>query len=396
MIARFGRPKGSVRSYNFLQENESVSMTSLFSPLTFNRGPAMKNRFMLAPLTNQQSHEDGVCSDEEFKWLTKRAEGGFGLTMTCAAHVQAEGKGFPGQMGIFSDDHLPGLTRLAKAIKANDSVSIVQLYHGGMRAPKELIGMQPLSASDNEKWGARAMTTAEVEAMIEAFIRGAQRAEQAGFDGVELHGAHGYILAQFLSPEINQRTDKFGGSLANRQRLIFDILEGIRKGCGSNFMVGVRLSPERFGMKLPEVVQVADQLMREDLIEFLDMSMWDVFKMPEDGVSQGKTLLSHFTELDRKGCRLGVAGKLKTPAECQRAMDAGVDWVMLGRAAIVHHDYPKLLQANEKFMPLETPVSPEHLRAEGLSDTFIEYMKLWKGFVKDNDGVIDNELILNS
>lgn len=371
-------------------------MNSLFSPLSFKRGPAMKNRFMLAPLTNQQSHEDGICSEDEYRWLTKRAEGGFGLTMTCAAHVQAEGKGFPGQLGIFSDDHLPGLTRMAKTIKANDSVAIVQLYHGGMRSPKDVIGTQPLSASDNEKWGARAMTTAEVEAMVEAFIRGAERAQQAGFDGVELHGAHGYILAQFLSPDINHRSDRYGGSLANRQRLIFEIIEGIRKRCRPDFMIGVRLSPERFGMKLDEVVQVADKLMREELIEFLDMSMWDVFKMPEDGGTPGKTLLSYFTELDRKGCRLGVAGKLRTPAELQRAMDAGVDWVMLGRGAIIHHDYPNKLKANPAFMPLDLPVTSDHLRAEGLGETFIEYMKIWKGFVKDNDGFIDNELILNS
>ena len=371
-------------------------MTSLFSPLTFKRGPAMKNRFMLAPLTNQQSHEDGVCSEDEFIWLTKRAEGGFGLTMTCAAHVQAEGKGFPGQMGIFSDDHLPGLTRLAKTIKANNSIAVVQLYHGGMRAPKDIIGMQPLSASDNAKWGARAMTTAEVEAMIEAFICAAQRAEQAGFDGVELHGAHGYILAQFLSPEINQRTDRFGGSLENRSSLIFEIIDGIRSRCGKDFAIGVRLSPERFGMKLDEVVQVAARLLREDVIEYLDMSMWDVFKMPEDAGAQGKTLLSYFTELERKGVRLGVAGKLNTAADCQRALDAGCDWVMLGRAAILHHDYPKRLQADPNFTPVSLPVSAEHLRAEGLSNTFVEYMKIWKGFVKDNDGFIDNELILNS
>jgi 2,4-dienoyl-CoA reductase-like NADH-dependent reductase (Old Yellow Enzyme family) len=113
-------------------------MNSLFSPLTFKRGPAMNNRFMLAPLTNLQSHEDGTCSEDEYHWLTKRAEGGFGLTMTCAAHVQPEGKGFPGQLGIFSDDHLPGLTRLAAGIKAHDSVAIVQLYHGGMRSPSEV------------------------------------------------------------------------------------------------------------------------------------------------------------------------------------------------------------------------------------------------------------------
>lgn len=371
-------------------------MNSLFSPLTFNRGPAMKNRFMLAPLTNQQSHEDGICSDAEYNWLTKRAEGGFGLTMTCAAHVQAEGKGFPGQLGVFSDDHLPGLTRLAQTIKSNDSLAIVQLYHGGMRCPAEVIGMPPLCPSDNEKWGARAMTTAEVEGMIEAFIAAAERAEKAGFDGVELHGAHGYLLAQFLSAEINHRDDRFGGSLANRQRPILDIIKGIRERCGNDFMLGVRLSPERFGMQLDEVVNLAALLMRDELIEFLDMSMWDVFKMPEDGGAQGKSLLSNFTELDRKGVRLGVAGKLRTPAEMQRAIDEGADWVMLGRAAILHHDYPARLSADADFTPIALPVPPEHLATEGLSAPFIDYMKNWKGFVKGNDGIVDNDLILNS
>jgi len=386
----------TVYSDRSLPHNEKVSMNSLFSPLTFKRGPAMNNRFMLAPLTNLQSHEDGTCSEDEYHWLTKRAEGGFGLTMTCAAHVQPEGKGFPGQLGIFSDDHLPGLTRLAAGIKAHDSVAIVQLYHGGMRSPSEVIGMQPLCASDNEKWGARAMSTAEVDAMVEAFIVAAQRAEQAGFDGVELHGAHGYLLAQFLSAEINHRSDRYGGSLANRQRVVLDIIHGIRQRCGGDFMLGLRLSPERFGMNLQEVVQLADRLMSDELIEFLDMSMWDVFKMPEDGGAGGKSLLACFTELDRKSCRLGVAGKLRTPADVQRAMDLGVDWVMLGRAAILHHDFPHRLRANPDFMPVNLPASTGHLRAEGLSETFVEYMKSWKGFVQDNEGTIDDELILNS
>ena len=92
-------------------------MSNLLSPLTFSRGPALKNRFMLAPLTNTQSFEDGRLSDEEFRWLTMRAEGGFGLTMTCASHVQEIGKGFPGQLGVFSDDHLEGLKRLSSKLK---------------------------------------------------------------------------------------------------------------------------------------------------------------------------------------------------------------------------------------------------------------------------------------
>src|SRR5262249_53699004 len=106
-------------------------MTSLFEPLTLKRGPAWRNRFMLAPLTNTQSHADGVLSEDEFRWLTMRARGGFGLTMTCASHVQRQGQGFPGQLGVWDDRHLDGLTRLAAAIKAQGSHSVVQLHHAG-------------------------------------------------------------------------------------------------------------------------------------------------------------------------------------------------------------------------------------------------------------------------
>jgi 2,4-dienoyl-CoA reductase-like NADH-dependent reductase (Old Yellow Enzyme family) len=173
-------------------------------------------------------------------------------------------------------------------------------------------------------------------------------------------------------------------------------VDGIRDRCGDDFMIGVRLSPERFGMKLPEVVQTAERLMHDDRIEFLDMSMWDVFKMPEDDDMQGKNLLTCFTELDRNNVRLGVAGKLRNPDQMTRAMDEGVDWVMLGRAGILHHDYPNQLKSNHGFEPVEVPVSPEHLLSEGLSPTFVEYMKNWKGFVRGNDGVVDMDVILNS
>src|ERR1039457_4507459 len=113
-------------------------MTHLLDPLSFSHGPTMKNRFMLAPLTNQQSHADGRLSDEEYRWLTMRAEGGFGLTMTCASHVQAVGQGFPGQLGCFDDRHNAGLSRLADGIKRHRSVAMVQLHHGGRRSPADL------------------------------------------------------------------------------------------------------------------------------------------------------------------------------------------------------------------------------------------------------------------
>lgn len=358
-------------------------MSKLFEPLSFTRGPNMKNRFMLAPLTNSQSHDDGVLSDEEFKWLTMRAEGGFGLTMTCAAHVQAVGQGFPGQLGTFSDAHLPGLTRLAKGINDNDSVSICQLHHAGMRSPAELIGEAPVCPSEDEETGARALSTEEVEQLVRDFIAAAVRCEKAGFDGIEIHGAHGYILCQFLSSEINHRDDQYGGSLENRSRIISEIIDGIREQCRADFMIGVRLSPERFGMKLSEILQVAQRLMDEDKIDFLDMSLWDVFKEPVEEDMQEKDLLSWFTELNRGNVRLGVAGKITTPADAEKMMEAGVDWVMLGRAAILHHDYPNQYQHNPDFVPVKIPIAREHLFAEGLSDKFVTYMASWKGFVEE-------------
>src|SRR5580692_532637 len=257
-------------------------MTDLFDPISFTRGPSWKNRFMLAPLTNCQSHPDGRLSDEEFHWLTMRAKGGFGLVMTCAAHVQRIGNGFPGQLGVFSDDHLPGLTRLAAEIKAQGSVSSVQLHHAGIRSPEALIGEKPVGPSEDAETGARALSTAEVEALTEDFIDAAVRAERAGFDGVELHGAHGYILCAFISPETNRRTDRYGGSLENRARNVREIIAGVRARTRPNFQLGLRLSPERFGLKTGEQIALAGELLAEGALDYLDMSLWSTFKPPVD------------------------------------------------------------------------------------------------------------------
>jgi hypothetical protein len=133
---------------------------------------------MLAPLTNTQSHADGRLSEDEFRWLTMRAQGGFGLTMTCAAHVQRQGQGFPGQLGVWDDMHIDGLSRLATAIKAQGSHSIVQLHHAGMRSPKDLIGEAPLCPSDNAETGARGLSLDEVRRLRDDFIAAARRAER--------------------------------------------------------------------------------------------------------------------------------------------------------------------------------------------------------------------------
>ena len=241
-------------------------MKSLNDKLAFASGHQMKNRFMLAPLTNTQSHEDGVLSDDEYHWLTKRAEGGFGITMSCASHVQEIGKGFPGQLGIFDDKHIDGLKKLTTEIKKHESLAIAQLHHAGMRSPEELINTQPVCPSDDISTGARSLSFEEVLELRDDFIAAAVRAKKSGYQGVEIHGAHGYILSQFLSSEINRRQDEYGGSNENRSRIIFEIVEGIRKDCGKDFVLGVRLSPERFGLKLGEIKEVCEELIALSLI----------------------------------------------------------------------------------------------------------------------------------
>jgi 2,4-dienoyl-CoA reductase-like NADH-dependent reductase (Old Yellow Enzyme family) len=359
-------------------------MVTPLDSLSFAHGPSMPNRFMLAPLTNQQSHSDGTLSDDEHHWLTMRATGGFGLTMTCAAHVQAVGQGFRGQLGVFGDQHLDGLTRLASTLNATGTVSYMQLHHAGNRSPEALIGTQPVCPSDDPVTGARALTTAEVEQVVADFVAAAHRAEQAGFHGVELHGAHGYLICQFLSAELNQRTDRYGGSLDNRSRLLFDIVDGIRAECGPDLALAVRLSPERFGMQLPEIVEVFGRLVDGGKVDMIDMSLWDVNRVPTPDGPDARSLTEVFASLPRDGVRLGVAGKIHDPADVQRVLDQGVDIAILGRVGILHHDYPHRLAADPGFTPRRPPVASEVLLAEGLSPAFVDYMNTsFKGFVAD-------------
>ncbi len=358
-------------------------MTNLSHPLPLRRGAPMKNRFMLAPLTNQQSHADGTLSDAEFHWLTKRSEGGFALTMTCAAHVQKGGQAFEGQLGIWSDAHLPGLSRLAAAIRANGSLSAVQLHHGGRRSEPPLTGEPRLAPFDDAETGAAALTTAQVEQLRADFIAAAVRAERAGFDGVELHGAHGYMLCSFLDADNNHRTDGYGGSFEHRSRLLFEIVGGIRAATGPGFQLGVRISPERFGIRLAEARELARRLLAGGQLDYLDLSLWDVFKEPAEDGFAGTELIDHFVDLPRNGTALGVAGKITTAATAQRCLDRGADFVLIGRGAVLHHDFPRLATADPAFTARPLPVSPATLAAEGLSPAFITYMRNWKGFVSE-------------
>lgn len=356
-------------------------LDTIFQPISFKRGRAMPNRFMLAALTNMQSHADGTLSDDEYHWLTLRSKGGFGLTMTCAAAASPGGQAWPGQLGLFDDKHLAGMKRLADGIKAENSLAMAQLHHGGLRADAKLSGLDLVAPSDHPKSGARALSIDEVEALIEDFAQSARRCEEAGFDGVELHGAHSYLICQFLSPQYNRRDDVYGGSLDNRARFLRAIIDRTRAITSPQFTLGVRLSPERFGLQTAEMMTLAEDLMAEGALDFVDMSFWDCFKEPEEEAFKGKALIDWFAAIPRHGTLLGVSGKIRTPQDVAEAYNRGGDFIILGRAGIIHHDFPNQMMADPAFSPMPNPVPADHLRAEGLSETFVNYMRTWQGFV---------------
>ncbi|KAJ4264288.1 hypothetical protein NW762_005484 [Fusarium torreyae] len=357
-----------------------MSFDKLFRPLALQRGPPLRNKLLLAPLTNWQCNKDGTVTDHEIDWLTRCAAGGFSMVMTCAANIHEYGKAFPGQMGIYSDKHLEGLRKVADAIRSNGGISSVQLHHGGVRINPELGGTR-VGPSDIPEIGARGLSLHEVEALRDDFIAAAVRAQTAGFDGAEVHAAFGWIPMQFLSPMFNKRQDRYGGSFENRCRFLFEVVDGIRSACRPDFQIGLRISMERYGMSLAEMQQVAARALKEEQIDYLDFAVWDYQKVAQEEGFEGRTLLNVFTELPRSAVRLGASGKIMTAQQAVDTLDAGCDFVMLGKAAILCSDFPQKVEKDTQFRLPELPVTPAYLSEQGLSKNFIEYMRTWEGFV---------------
>ncbi|ROO87896.1 2,4-dienoyl-CoA reductase-like NADH-dependent reductase (Old Yellow Enzyme family) [Actinocorallia herbida] len=352
----------------------------LSSPLAFAHGPEWANRFAVAPLTTMQSHRDGTLSEDEYTWLVRRAEGGFGMVMTCSAHVSRAGQAFPGQLAAWDDRFLPGLARLAAGIAEAGSVSSLQIHHAGRRADSRLSGVPVIAPWDDPTKDARALTTAEVEQVVADYVAAAVRAEQAGFHGVEVHGAHGYLVCQFLSPR-NTRADRYGGPLENRKRMLLEILRGIRESTGSDFQLGLRLTPERNGIPLVEARTVAADVLDSGLLDYLDMSLWDAFKETYEEEHRGRLLIEHFTDLPRGGTRLGVAGKIGSASDAAWCLDKGADFVLIGAGAILHHDFPMAALADPEFR-LVQPKPREHFVAESVGPVFLNYLsENWDDYV---------------
>jgi 2,4-dienoyl-CoA reductase-like NADH-dependent reductase (Old Yellow Enzyme family) len=221
---------------------------AVWSPFRFNSGREMANRFAIAPLTTDSSHEDGTATEDELEFVRRRAAGGFGATISSAAYVEQDGRSWQG-IGAAHDGHLSSLQRLAEAMRAAGGLAILQIYDGGRIAKPELTGEQCLrapSAVASLRPGAktpRAMTADEVENLIASFRGAASLARKAGFDGVEIHGANHYAVHQFFSPRANHRVDHWGGTLSKRMNFPLAVAQAVRDALGPKLIAGFRVTP---------------------------------------------------------------------------------------------------------------------------------------------------------
>jgi 2,4-dienoyl-CoA reductase-like NADH-dependent reductase (Old Yellow Enzyme family) len=238
-------------------------------------GMELKNRIVRSATWTGMADERGRCTPQLIRFYKSLAEGGAGLIVTGHTYVEKSGQAGPRQLGIDGEEAIPILRALTRAVHGSGGRIVMQLSHAGMYADPSLTGVEAEAVSANKRhasYPVKELTAEGIEEIVEAFAAGAQRAEAAGFDGVQLHAGHGYLLSQFLSPAYNVRTDGYGGALANRAKPLLEIVRRIREALGRDYPLLVKLNCQDFlddGITVEESLKVAVMLEQEgvDAIE---------------------------------------------------------------------------------------------------------------------------------
>ncbi len=240
-------------------------MPKLFKPTRL-KDLGLANRFIRSATWEGLADEKGGCTIELVDRIVELVRGRVGLIITGYTYVHPSGQATPYQLGVDKDEHIDGLREMTEAVHREDGRIMMQLVHGGLKADPRLTHTDPLGPSTGEglvESPGKEMTEDDIHQVVASFGKGAQRAKAAGFDGVQIHAAHGYLLSQFLSPAFNQRADDYGGSAQNRARIILEVLQNIRQAVGHDYPILIKINSEDFlenGFSLADFFQVAVML----------------------------------------------------------------------------------------------------------------------------------------
>jgi 2,4-dienoyl-CoA reductase-like NADH-dependent reductase (Old Yellow Enzyme family) len=335
----------------------------LFQPFSFKNGITVKNRVAMAPMTTWASNDDYTVSDDEIKHYSTRVSGP-GLVITGCTRVSANGIGFSHEFASYNDSFIPSLKKLAEAAKSGGASAILQIYHAGNKAIHELIANGGLVSASAVAVGTtpfsdgtaipRSLTHGEIMDIIAAFGQATRRAIEAGFDGVEIHGAHGFLLQNFFSPTYNKRNDQWGGSADNRMKFPLEVVREVKKVINElanrPFLLGYRISPEEpqeGSYKIKDIYPLIDKLIELE-IDYLHVSLTNVIESRPIGKEDGETIATLILEHVNDSIPVIAAGQIKTPEQADQAIKLGLSLVAIGQALIINPNWISIAQKRGK------------------------------------------------
>ncbi len=351
---------------------------TLFAPLTI-RGVTLPNRIAVSPMC-EYSSEDGFAHDWHLVHLGSRAVGGAGLVFTEATAVEAGGRITSGDLGIWKDEHIEMLRRITSFIKSQGVVPGMQLAHAGRKASCQVPwdGGAAIPRDEENGWQVvapspvpfnagdpvpRELTVSEIDRVVEAFAAAARRALTAGFEVIELHGAHGYLMHEFFSPLSNFRTDEYGGTFGNRVRIVLEVVRAVREEIGPDVPLFLRISATDWtdgGWTIDDSVELA-RLVKPLGVDLIDASSGG--NVANATIPLGPCYQTPFAERIRKetGLLTGAVGLITTPDQAESIVQSGqADLVLLAREFLRDPYFP-LHAATALGVPASVP--KQYLRA---------------------------------
>ena len=355
----------------------TMEYSKLFQSFALTPDIELRNRIIMAPMTTWSANSDGTVSEQELNYIRQRVNG-VGLVITGCTHVQENGIGFTNEFAAFDDRFIPSLKKLAQAAKSGGAPAILQIFHAGNKAIPDLIpNTDVISASAlktptgsfvDSQMMSRALSHDEILKVIHAFGETTRRAIEAGFDGVELHGAHGFLIQNFFSPLFNQRQDEWGGSLEKRMRFPLEIVKEVKRVIKQHakkpFALGYRISVEEYdenGLRIGNSLQLIDCLI-DSGIDYLHISLTDILNSkPVDSVDEKLTIQRVIEHVNYRVPFIS-AGKIRTPHQALQALAFGLPLVAIGKALVMNPDWVELTanhQADQISTELELEKDPE-------------------------------------
>ncbi|HJF17777.1 MAG TPA: tRNA-dihydrouridine synthase [Aeriscardovia aeriphila] len=342
-----------------LEQERNDNLPALFQPYTLH-GLTMRNRLWLPPMDTYSAGLDAVPTDFHYQHYVSRALGGFGMVIVESTAVNAEGRISPGDLGLWNDAQASAFARITQGIRQTGAVAAIELNHAGRKAssssytlnyghksvPQEVGGWQsvaPSALAYGELNPPRALEHDEIISIIDAFVRSAQLAVQAGFQAIEIHAAHGYLLNQFLDPLSNHRSDEYGGSLENRERLVLQVCKAVRQAIGPDVALLVRISAVDWtpsGWSIDDSVHLCTQLKALG-VDLIDVSTGGV--VAHDGNPQAPLWQVPFSARihSRVGIPVSAVGGITKPKQAEKVVAHGkADVVEIGRAALREPYWP--------------------------------------------------------